>query len=74
LVRVRDNGLGLDPDHNGGFGLIGMRERVWALGGTLAVRSDVDGVTVEAIIPVTDSLQNAPVTRDREFVPTLSGK
>ena len=74
LVRVRDNGRGLDPDRNGGFGLVGMRERVWALGGTLTVRSDVDGVTVEAIIPVTEPLPNAPATRDREFVPTLSGK
>jgi two-component system sensor histidine kinase UhpB len=74
LVRVRDNGRGLDPDRNGGFGLVGMRERVWALGGTLTVRSDVDGVTVEAIIPVTEPLPNALVTRDREFVPTLSGK
>jgi two-component system sensor histidine kinase UhpB len=73
LVRVRDNGRGLDPDRNSGFGLVGMRERVWALGGTLTVRSDVDGVTVEAIIPVTEALPNAPVTRDREFVPTLSG-
>ncbi len=74
LVRVRDNGRGFDPDRNGGFGLIGMRERVWALGGTLTVRSDMDGVTVEAIVPVTEPLPNPPVTRDREFVPTLSGK
>ena len=35
LVRVRDNGSGLKPDHRLGLGLIGMRERVLALGGTL---------------------------------------
>jgi two-component system sensor histidine kinase UhpB len=54
LVRVQDNGRGLDPDRPGGFGLVGMRERVWALGGVLTVLSDADGVTVEAIIPMAD--------------------
>ena len=35
LVRVRDNGRGLPPDHKLGFGLTGMRERILALGGSL---------------------------------------
>ena len=51
LVRMRDNGRGLEPDHKLGLGLIGMRERILALGGTLTVASGVGGVTVEAVIP-----------------------
>ncbi|WP_029582670.1 histidine kinase [Bradyrhizobium sp. URHD0069] len=51
LVRVRDNGSGLRPDHKLGLGLIGMRERVLALGGTLTVASSEEGVTVEALVP-----------------------
>lgn len=51
LVRVRDNGRGLQPDHRLGLGLTGMRERILALGGTLIVASDDGGVTVEALVP-----------------------
>ena len=41
LVRVRDNGSGLKPDHRLGLGLTGMRERILALGGSLTVASAV---------------------------------
>jgi two-component system sensor histidine kinase UhpB len=51
LVRVRDNGRGLRPDHKLGLGLVGMRERILALGGTLSLASSDGGVTVEAMIP-----------------------
>jgi two-component system, NarL family, sensor histidine kinase UhpB len=51
LVRVRDNGSGLKPDHKLGFGLTGMRERILALGGSLAIASEDSGVTVEAVVP-----------------------
>lgn len=51
LVRVRDNGGGLRPDHRLGLGLTGMRERILALGGTLTVASGDGGVTVEALVP-----------------------
>ena len=51
LVRVRDNGGGLKPDHRLGHGLVGMRERVLALGGTLTVVSGEFGVIVEAVVP-----------------------
>jgi len=51
LVRVRDNGRGLKPGHRLGLGLIGMRERILALGGSLTVASGDGGVTVEALIP-----------------------
>ncbi len=50
-VSVRDNGAGLPTDHRQGFGMIGMRERVLALGGTMTVASTSQGVTVEALIP-----------------------
>jgi signal transduction histidine kinase len=59
-LSVGDNGVGFDsqaaaedgitPGPWGGFGLIGMRERVAALGGSLAVTSH-DGVQVTATIP-----------------------
>ena len=52
LVRVRDNGSGLRPDHKLGLGLTGMRERILALGGTLTVSSSDSGVTVEAVVPI----------------------
>jgi two-component system sensor histidine kinase UhpB len=48
---VRDNGAGLPADHKQGFGMLGMRERVLALGGTMTVASTNHGVTVEAQVP-----------------------
>jgi two-component system, NarL family, sensor histidine kinase UhpB len=50
-VRISDNGRGLKPDHRLGLGLIGMRERILALGGTLSVAGGEGGVTVEALVP-----------------------
>ena len=55
-VRVRDDGVGFSPQggrNGGGFGLIGMRERVEQLGGRLSVTSEEGrGTTVEARFPV----------------------
>jgi two-component system sensor histidine kinase UhpB len=51
LVRIRDNGGGLRPDHKLGLGLTGMRERILALGGSLTIASGNHGVTVEAVVP-----------------------
>jgi two-component system, NarL family, sensor histidine kinase UhpB len=50
-VSVRDNGAGLPADHKQGFGMLGMRERVLALGGSMTVASTNHGVTVEALVP-----------------------
>ena len=50
-MSVRDNGAGLPIDHKQGFGMIGMRERVLALGGAMTVASTSQGVTVEALVP-----------------------
>jgi len=73
IVRVSDNGIGIDPDGHSGFGLIGMRERVWALGGVLTITSRGDGVIVEAVIPADESRPEPAIGPDREFVPVLSG-
>lgn len=51
MVSVRDNGAGLPADHKQGFGMLGMRERVLALGGTMTVASTSHGVSVEALVP-----------------------
>ena len=54
LVEVRDDGVGLQPNvSRGGLGLTGMRERVMALGGELAVSAGPGGrgVIVRARLP-----------------------
>jgi signal transduction histidine kinase len=53
-LRVRDDGRGYDPsEHTGGFGLLGMRERVELLGGRVAIDSAPgSGTTVMARLPV----------------------
>jgi two-component system sensor histidine kinase UhpB len=51
IVRVCDDGRGLGANHKLGFGLVGMRERLRALGGTLDIASVGKGVTVEAMVP-----------------------
>ena len=53
-VTVRDDGAGFDPsERTDGFGLLGMRERVQLLEGTLEIESTPgDGTTVSATFPV----------------------
>jgi signal transduction histidine kinase len=55
-LSVTDNGRGLpagrSPSSRGGFGLIGMRERMRAAGGLLRVQSAGSGVTVVAEVPL----------------------
>jgi len=54
IVRVHDDGQGFDPrGDTGGFGLVGMRERVELLGGNLVVETAFGaGTTVTARLPV----------------------
>jgi signal transduction histidine kinase len=55
LVEVEDDGRGFDPaiDSSGGFGLLGMRERVALVHGELTVTSSPGkGTRLEASIPV----------------------
>ncbi|MEN3274787.1 MAG: two-component system, NarL family, sensor histidine kinase UhpB [Massilia sp.] len=53
-IEVEDNGHGFDPTHSSeGIGIIGMRERVYALHGTIAVRSAPQrGTTVAIALPL----------------------
>lgn len=54
FVVVRDDGGGVPADTDGadGHGLLGMRERVEALGGRLRIGSARNGLRIEAVIPV----------------------
>jgi signal transduction histidine kinase len=54
LIEVRDNGRGFDPSaETSGFGLLGMRERVELLEGTLSVESSPGaGTTMRVSLPV----------------------
>jgi len=53
LVEVSDDGAGFEPAAagGGGFGLRGMRERIAAAGGELAIESSGAGTTVIARLP-----------------------
>jgi two-component system sensor histidine kinase UhpB len=66
-VVVSDDGGGMKPSSlDSGFGLIAMRERAEALGGTVTVknRTDVAGVEVTASIPVRISLAAMDAARE----------
>jgi signal transduction histidine kinase len=53
-LSVADNGGGIQAKtkKSGGFGLIGMRERMVAAGGRLEIQSSENGVTILAEIPL----------------------
>jgi two-component system sensor histidine kinase UhpB len=55
-IEVGDDGEGFDPAlASEGIGIIGMRERVFALGGTIQVRSQPGrGTTVAITLPLKD--------------------
>lgn len=51
-IRVVDDGSGFDPNRaGGGFGLLGMRERVNLTGGRFEVRSGEEGTRISAALP-----------------------
>lgn len=55
VIRVEDNGVGGDPGHarGGGLGLLGMRERVEAMGGSLEVsRLPARGFVLCGVVPL----------------------
>ena len=52
-IVVIDDGEGFSADQTGGgYGIVGMRERVELAGGSLAITPSIDGTTVDARIPV----------------------
>jgi signal transduction histidine kinase len=56
VLRIGDDGQGMitgEPRKPASFGLLGMQERVRALGGTLRVESRPGaGMTIEASVPL----------------------
>jgi signal transduction histidine kinase len=53
VVEIQDDGVGFDPAaQTSGFGVVGMRERVYLTDGTLEVQSNERGTTVRARLPV----------------------
>jgi signal transduction histidine kinase len=51
-IEVQDDGVGFDPDgKTGGFGVAGMRERVYLAGGTVELESGDSGTLVRARLP-----------------------
>lgn len=60
-LTIRDDGAGFDPGaprKSGSFGLVGLRERAYLVGGTLQITTTLgEGTTVEVDIP----LPHAPV-------------
>lgn len=54
-IQIRDNGSGLKPETQFGFGLSAMRERILAAGGSLKVDADEreHGTIIHAVIPLT---------------------
>ena len=65
-LRIRDNGPGQAPRYHAGHGLLGMRERAAAVGGSLQTGDARGGVfCVEAELPakVPDAMTGAPPDR-----------
>ncbi|MGY8526336.1 CHASE3 domain-containing protein [Paracidovorax citrulli] len=75
LLEVRDNGRGLPPDiesrrTSGHHGMLGMEQRVIALGGTLSIDSGPQGgVTVRVEVPLDDSVVAPPPEPEEELPP-----
>jgi two-component system sensor histidine kinase UhpB len=64
-VAVTDDGKGLDTNLVHGFGLIGMRERVSALGGRIAFdTAEGRGLQVRALIPLKGETKNETGSND----------
>ena len=53
LIEIEDNGVGIPDQPSLGLGLLGMKERVQALGGTISIgRRDGGGARVAASLPL----------------------
>jgi len=70
VLRVRDDGTGVQPDAVPGVGLTSMEERAAEVGGTLLIDSGADGTTVTARLPMPGaSAPDTPVRGDPERTP-----
>ncbi len=59
LIEVQDDGAGYDTSaSSGGFGLMGMRERVELAGGELSVDSGEQGTIVRASLPTLQGVRS----------------
>jgi signal transduction histidine kinase len=66
-VSIRDDGVG-GADPSRGSGLIGLTDRVEALGGTITVTSPPDqGTSLQVELPVDRYLPVAPAARPRRM-------
>lgn len=66
-LEVRDDGGGLKrPVTEGGFGILGMKERASKLGGTLTISAtrDKTGVVVKASLPQINDVERTPLRQD----------
>jgi two-component system, NarL family, sensor histidine kinase DevS len=61
VVAVADNGVGFDPKMNTvGFGLAGIRERIYLAGGTFDLQSDATGTVLRAALAARAPLPAPP--------------
>jgi two-component system sensor histidine kinase UhpB len=59
-ITIEDNGVGIAEQGNFGFGLIGMSERVEALGGRIAIENrSAGGTRVAVSLPLSGSVEEA---------------
>ncbi|MBS0235321.1 MAG: HAMP domain-containing protein [Proteobacteria bacterium] len=62
-LRISDDGVGLEPDTQAGFGLSAMKERVLASGGSLVIAGyEPRGTTISIKIPLSSAEQNSGIT------------
>jgi len=65
-IEVQDDGVGFDPEqHTSGFGLAGMRERVYLAGGRLELESGESGTLLRALLPRQQAEDPLSLDRDR---------
>ncbi len=61
-LEIRDNGIGMHEDEvNSGLGLVGMRERARALGGSFSISASAEnGMTISVCIPLPAKQEKSP--------------
>jgi signal transduction histidine kinase len=63
VIEIKDDGVGFDTGaQTAGFGLAGMRERVYLAGGTLEIESTDPGTRLRARLPTAQPADGAPLS------------